>query len=559
MDTPWFNFCGLFSGDDLGIIVNDIRRPIGPTITENVQEIPGMTGNLFQGNSYSSKSIEIDITIPADTVQELIRKYHELADLFVQTGDGEFPMIFYDEPDYTYYGHFVNLPTPTRPYSKLAQVTLGFTCSDPLAYGEQKDIKITQSPQTIIPNGTAEENPIFTCIPNKDVSKIAVTDQDGNYAYIGEDVDPETGEAPIDKEPRVFHDDCNTLALWEVVTTPTFTVENAVVNSDASMSSTPDAITIGKDSNGYANFGKPVKGKYYGALRQQMFPASYPDYRIRIRLYNTQHDPAAKGKIEVYLLDSEKNRIGRVYLKDNGAGEDIWCLAEIGDTGNRPHHELYYGQGTVKKGKSYTKTVKVKNGTKTITSKGKSKTVTNYETIKLSENLNTGTFTNFYGYIEIQKIGNVFRCEIQKLDQNANPAKGWKPVVRTYKDTKGQFNRALAGVALFIGKFGIAADFANPVYHYENNHMGLCDITVNQIIDGGNGASTAPSIIARAGDEIKINCEDGHIYKNGGRFMGNFYIGSNFPKMKGGVPNTYGFYPSPDEAKWSITYRPTRM
>ncbi|WP_439951336.1 phage distal tail protein, partial [Caenibacillus caldisaponilyticus] len=73
----------------------------------------------------------------------------------------------------------------------------------------------------------------------------------------------------------------------------------------------------------------------------------------------------------------------------------------------------------------------------------------------------------------------------------------------------------------------------------------------------GNKGSTKPTVIAHAGDEIKINCEDHTVYKNGAVFMEKFYIGSNFPTMEGGVTKSFAFEPDLDEADWYYEYRPT--
>jgi phage-related protein len=58
-----FNFCGIDAVEDLDLIVNDIKMPVTPEITENTQDVPGMVGKLFFGNNYGQKIFEIDITI----------------------------------------------------------------------------------------------------------------------------------------------------------------------------------------------------------------------------------------------------------------------------------------------------------------------------------------------------------------------------------------------------------------------------------------------------------------------------------------------------------------
>jgi predicted phage tail component-like protein len=212
-----FNFCEVDAVTDLDLIVNDIKMPITPEITENNQTIPGMVGNLFLGNSYGKKVFEIDITIKAENSTERNQKIHELSNLVITFGSGEYPMIFSNDSDYTYYGHFSNISTPERisQNSSWAKCTLTFSCSDPKGYGEHQQNDMTQNPITIFPEGTAECYPVFTCIPKKDVTKIAITDENGTYVYVGSEVDPDTGDSPIDKEPLVLHDPCNTLVYLD--------------------------------------------------------------------------------------------------------------------------------------------------------------------------------------------------------------------------------------------------------------------------------------------------------------------------------------------------------
>jgi len=143
-----------------------------------------------------------------------------------------------------------------------------------------------------------------------------------------------------------------------------------------------------------------------------------------------------------------------------------------------------------------------------------------------------------------------------ELDDNANP-KG-SPITATWTDTKNEYTKKLAGIALYMAKYDITEDTTDPVTSYKNNDLALCDVQVWNIIDGGNGATSSPTYIARAGDEIKINTEDGTVYKNGAIFMEHLYIGSKFPVMQGGVMKTFAFEPNIDEAEWYYEYRPTR-
>ncbi|KYC94361.1 hypothetical protein B4102_3582 [Heyndrickxia sporothermodurans] len=555
MSLLTFNFCGVDAVNDLGLIVNSIRRPVTPEITENTQDVPGMIGKIFMGNSYGQKQFQIDITILGSDSNDLVKKIDEITELVMTFGDGEYPMVFSDDSAYTYYGHFNAVSTPQMIGSS-ATCTLSFSCSDPKGYGEYESNDMLQNPITILPNGKADCFPIFTCLPKKDVTKIAITDEDGNYIYIGSDVDPDTGGSPINKEPLVLHDPCNTLATWTEITKSnlTFVLENGIPSG--TMRSTTNAIKVGKDANGYADFGKATNDKkWHGPVRLQWLPNGYDDFRIRVRMWNRQYYARSRGKCEVYLLDANGTRFGKFMLKDNGNSEEVYAQIQLGTSTD--YHNIYYGEGKIKKGKTKTKTIKVKNGTKKVKSKGKTKTVQQWKTVKLDEDTTSSTFTDFYGYLELRKVGNKYRAEIMKFDDDSNPA--WdKPIVVNWTDSEGKYAKKLAGIAFYSAKMDITEDAANPVKRYTNNGMALSDVKVWNIIDGGNKSSSSPTVIAHKGDEIKLNCEDRTIYKNGAVFMKNFYIGSEFPTMQGGIQKTFAFEPGLDEADWYLEYRPTK-
>lgn len=549
MSLLTFNFSGVDAIEDLDLIVSSIRVPVVPEISESTQDVPGMVGKIFLGNSYGQKKFEIDVIIKAEDAADRAAKIHQLTELVMTFGDDEYPMIFSNDPEYTYYGHFTDVSVPQKilQTSSWMLTTLTFTCSDPKGYAAYTSNDITVDPVSLLPDGNSECYPIFTCIPKNDVTKIAVADEDGNYVFIGADVDPGTGEALQNLEPLVLHDNCNDLGLWSVVTTPTFTIDNGGVIK-GSFGTTTEAIRP-------IDYGANTAGKFHGPMIKRNLPSSYSDFKIRVRMVNNQYYARAIGKIEMYLLDTNGYRIGKFALKDNSTNKSVQAEVQLGN--GTTVKSLYSSYGTIKAGKTQTaRTIKVKNGTKTVKSKGKSTTVQLWKTIALSEDLDSSMFTNFYGYLELQKIGNKYRVEIMRLTLGSNP--GWsKPIVVNWTDNANTFTaNKLAGVALYSPMFDIYEDVANPRVSYSHNALELCDIAVWNIINGGNDP-LKPRIIAHAGQEIKINCEDHRIYKNGGYFMDKLYIGSQFLKMQGGVPKTFAFEPSLNEADWYVEYRPT--
>lgn len=559
MSNFGFNFCDVNVVEELGLIVNSVKFPITPEITENTQDVPGMYGKINLGNSYGQKVFQIDITIPAESDTERISKYHDISDLVVTFGSGEWPMIFTSDPDYTYYGHFsgVSVPEEIIPTSHWRTCTLTFSCSDPKGYGKYTTKNMKTNPITIVPEGRSESSPIFTCMPKKEVKKIAISDEYGTYVYVGGEVDPDEGITPIDNEPMVLNDPCNTLATWTSLTNSTVTFELDNGSIGGTMTSTANAIKVGV-KDGVANFGKVVEDKWHGPCVQQWLTGSYTDYRIKVRMYNRQHYYRARGKCEVYLLNNQGEKIGYVSLKDNGNSEEVKIRIVMYNGSSKL--TLYDSYGTIKKGKTTTKTMKLGTGTKKVKEKGKTKTVQQWKTVHLDEDTSSSTFTDFYGYMTIEKIGNKFTYEIMKMDENSNPA--WsKPIKKTVTDKTGKFSGALAGVAFYTCKYDISEDKADPIKEYVDNKMALSDLKVWNIINGGNSTTkkkaAEPVVIARPGDEVKINCEDRTIYKNGDVFMQRLYIGSDYPILEGGIPKTFAFEPDLSNAEWYLEYRPT--
>ncbi|AWP37766.1 phage tail protein [Heyndrickxia coagulans] len=552
-DTEFGFFYAGAHSREFNLKVIEIHRNIFPTVEEQTQNIPGMSGDLYLGTNVKNRTFVVDVEIVAGSHTQRIDLIHQISDWLMPVDDAEFDLIFDDEQDFTYYAHVSNITEVTRSLYK-GKASITFSCSDPKGYGEYQQHDMITNPITITPDGTAECYPVFTCIPKKDVTRIAITDQDENYVYIGSDVDPDTGDSPVDLEPLVFHDYCSTMATWLSLTpdTLTFTPENGVIGG--AMRSVNDALTFALDSSGNPNFGKPVANKWHGPVVKQNLNGQYQDYRVSIWLSNKQYYPRAKGKVELYLLDQDGHAIGKIGIKDNSISAKP-ILQVIVFNGTK-YHNIVYDQGSIQKKKTTTKKIKVKNGTRTVKSKGKTKTEQLWKTLTLPGDPSTDTYTNFYGWIRFEKIGNKFTVQVMKCDSKHNPV--WdKPITKTWTDTSKIYTQKLAAVAAYIAKYDIEEDTANPVVKYRNNNLALTDVCVWEIINGGNKSTTSPTVVARKGDEIKINCEDHTVYKNGAVFMENFYIGGQFLTMQGGVPKTFAFSPDLSDADWYFEYHPT--
>lgn len=564
MDEITFTYGSFNSSEDLNLIVNEIKRGILGDISEITQDVPAMIGNIYNGTAFGSKKIDVDCTMKAETEEERAEMIHELGNLFFDDSNDEYDLILSDEPQYAYHAHVSAISTPERisNNSSYSTFTITFVCSKPFAYGEQQKQVITEDVFEFAPVGEAPTYPVFTIIPNTDVSNIAIADNEGSYVFLGQDENTESETTAVNMEPQILNDACNTLDTWTKITQESmkFSTENVVISPLADMRTTSTAMHIGqKDGKDY--YGENVSKKWHGAGRQQMLPTACNDYRVRARLYNTEKTFRAKNKIEVYLLATDGTRIGKLMLKDNDETREVMVACDVGyNTDNRK--ELYASTGTVSKYKtkaSDTKTVKVKAGTKTVTKTVKKKkkkvTETVYKTLKLESDFKQSSYTDFYGWLQLEKVGNKYTFSFMKLKDNGQNA--WQKAKKyTYTDKKGYSNKQLGGIAVVISKYDITED-KNKIA-YKPNDMALCDVKVWNLLDGGNKKNNQPEIIAYAGEELKIDSEDGRVYRNGVPYMNNLYIGSTFFKCNGGVKKTYSFTPSPNEAEIFVEYVPTK-
>ncbi|KRN82901.1 hypothetical protein IV87_GL001855 [Pediococcus ethanolidurans] len=424
----------------------------------------------------------------------------------------------------------------------------------------------------------ATSYPLFTLIAPTQLTKIAIADNSGNdnYVFLGSETDPDVEAQITDNMPRVLWDRCNTMATWknfDSTNKPTFDIENGVIGTGAAIDSTANFIRPKLDSKDHYMFGTSfVKGKWNGAGGSHPAlsePLSEWKFTVRAEIYC--RDPRAMGKFELYMLDQNQARMGKVMLKDNANSRDVVLEVELGTHATRTHLSTH---GTKYKGKTTKKSIKVYKGgkktTKTVTytvkGKKKKKTEVRYVTKKLTTSTAHSTFTNWYGNITFSFIGNKMSVSAMKL--NSKQANAWaKPITLTKTLSDSDVAKYVGGhqldaFAVYMAKYPITEDLSNPVKRYQNDYMRLDDLKVWKVINGGTSEVSSPMPICDPGDEIKIATEDGTVYRNGEPYNSlNGHqikaIGSNITglALEDNGAKTYSFYPSTALGCWQIDQR----
>ncbi|OEP70413.1 distal tail protein Dit [Listeria monocytogenes] len=515
-----FTYKGIHSFDKHVEII-DIKPPLFPQNEGNTESVSGRIGAFYFGPNVGQRGIQLEIQIIGDSLKELSERATSVADWLMQVDAEERSLVIDDAPEKTYYGRFEG-PTDLDRLLYNGRATLNFVCSDPYVYYEQEEFELTSESNKLPVRGSQPTSPVIGAVIKQDVTYIAVSNKD-DYLYIGEGVDPDTGETPLKPSEIVINDPMNDISRWASVTTNTLTFDLDYKNGKIDGSYTTTANVIKADDYG-------VGSQWHGPMSKVVLPQALDNWRIRMRLQNSASAQKQQGKLEIYLVDAQGRRIGLLQVKDNDANTEVNIMKlQIGAqySTTYPEKNLFNETGTIKK--TY-KTVKKKKKVK-----GKWKIVT--------EKVQTGAYSetrDFYGYLILEKLGNKFNAQIVKLDSNLQPV--WTKKA-TYTDKNNVYTRALQQLNIYSAAWSTR----DP-----NKIMCFTDLRVEKL---NIVANTAPQVIAHAGDEIHFDCETETVYKNGIPFMENFAIGSSWLSLAGGDSEVINVSPY-DAADWTVSVRP---
>lgn len=504
------------------IRIVEIKRNIFSEPTEIEQTIPGRKGSVYFGTYIGHRIILVDIKIIASSHEERNILVHNIANWLMDTADQDDELIFDDEADKDYYGHFATNSQITRSlYSGSA--TLEFHCSDPFAYKEQIDSPVYSSSPTTIPvSSQVPTKPIINVQVNADITSLALTNANNDYIFLGSPTDPDQGQAAANKFPGVFGDPMTDSSTWAANTDENYI--NGTIAGQFQVSAQA-FLTQSADYGSGSSWHGPSLKKFIPGSKQLQ------DFKLDAWVWFDSQNYKSMGVCRIYLIDANNNSIGYIELKDN-SGDPFAIFHAKAGTESNGHDICYTGQnhwGIMKK-VSYQKKVN-----------GKWRWFTRSAYTGVMENI----FNNFYGILEIQRIGNVWTATITKMSSTQVPQFKY-----TYKwiDTQNLYTGKLAGVAIYNAAYG-----TSPVM----DHNQQADIVIYEVLDGGKpGASEVP-VIASAGDEIMIDCEAHKILKNGDLWMDELLIGSTFFDLAPGFEDI-AFDPV-DKVNIAVSYRPKYM
>lgn len=515
-------FAGIHSSD-MPVIINKITRPFSLNVSENVQDVFGKNGNVWMGNSISSNTFSIDITVTGNSRQERINNTRIIANWLFQIDDySEQEMIFDEEPDKAYYGHFVGSSTMDDNLADWGTTTLTFVCSDPFAYKEQIDTDtFTASPAVLDVQTQVKTKPIINVKVNDDITSLALINNDDDYIYLGNPTDPDQAQSIVNQTEKVLHDDMSSVNSWQ-----SNTDQNYI-----------DGIVAGQfKANNYALYtenGDYGSGpRWHGpSLKKFIGNAELQDFKVDAWVSFKMNDYRDMGIVRVYLIDANNKSLGYISLKSNNDNPFTIFQCKAG-TEQDGHDVCYTGGSNWKVTKKEKQTYKKKVN-------GKWKWFNRWVPVTYTKS----KYYDFYGVIEVKRIANVWTATIIGMDPHQKEL--WRNVY-TWTDKNNKYTNAkLSGVAIWNAQWSS---------HQVMGTNAITDITIYKVNNDGWENPTQIPVIASSGDEIMIDCESHKILKNGENFMTQLLVGSSFFNLSPGT-NAIGYAPD-DKVDIAISYRP---
>ncbi|MCP3025993.1 distal tail protein Dit [Halobacillus sp. A5] len=447
------------------LIIEKVTPQTLPPARVNSMNIPMKNGERFINKTLGVRTFVADVAIKVPKGKTLLEMMDDLADWLDYDEPQKF--ILRDKPN-IYYMAIVESSTDIQRFSYSGKGQITFVCYDPHGYGDDKQYVYEgnqEDPTTIVNNeGNKETAPIMSMRFVKDVTDFAVTTDD-DMLYFGEPFDPDVNTIK-DFNPKLVYEEMDSFDGWT----------NGV--------SVDGGNIVGEFETNNRSFRQSGKDygegtKWHGASMIKSVGKEIQDFTIDMHFGMDSYDAKEKGRVELYLLDVNGNKIGKIALVDLSA------------SGIFPKFEARAGS--------------FQDGHYFANDYGKRK----------------DTYKNFYGKMVISRKGKKWNAYIAHF--NTDTRKFEKKLVKSWTDTLNQYDATLASVQVHIATYNDDAIYQD-MYIYR--------VTVWEHI---TFEEEDIDFVFRVDDDLIIDNDKGEIYLNGEEFYDRLYHSSTFLMLDKGL------------------------
>lgn len=153
----------IFGGIDLTpyLLVTKVTRPIVPKVRLDETEVPGMDGSHIRATGLEPVEIAVDCNIVGGSLDEVAEARAVLASAL---SGGEKALVLDDAPERYMLARYRGGAEQGR-NAHMPNLTLGFYCADPAAYGQRRSEQVSASQRAVAAGGNCRAYPTVTCKP----------------------------------------------------------------------------------------------------------------------------------------------------------------------------------------------------------------------------------------------------------------------------------------------------------------------------------------------------------------------------------------------------------
>ncbi|MEB9420541.1 phage tail family protein [Bacillus cereus] len=289
--------------DDGFLVVNDIR---GRSVSNNEVQtlsVPHRDGAYFLNARKPTKSLEVDISIKGSKLRKRIDELNNVLSV-----NKPVPIIFTDEPEFTYYG----IPESISENGEIGtfhKVTISFLRTDPIKYGPLKSVDFENDGQGLIANvknkGSVHSNPIIEIDITKPHTFLDVWFEDKyskepDYFRIGFPLKME--QLPVERNQRLIWDEMSTTVGWSKV--------NSMEDGNPVGEMKTDSYQFYCSDYGSGN------GWHGAAVKKSIPGGPVQDFIMQAHVTCKSKKINEMGRVEIAILDENSKVLSKIAMND---------------------------------------------------------------------------------------------------------------------------------------------------------------------------------------------------------------------------------------------------
>lgn len=455
------------------VIVEKVGFSVLPESQARTLEVPMKSGAYFINKKYGIRTFTVDIAIKADSSGKLMFRADDFATWLNHSQPQE--LIFRDKPNIKYFAVVSNAVDLSK-FGRIGKGTITFICYDPFGHGTERTYEFNPTdtePKLFINSGNAETAPLLEMTFKENVSEFGIVGGDRSL-YFGSPVDVTT-QTPKNLNPKLINDNFQQSTGW----TQGESIEDGQIYG--TLYSNGQSIRQSQGSDGQYDYGTGILNKWHGGTLSKSIGKQISDYTVEATIGMQKAVNAHVGRIEVYFLDVNGNKIGRIALVDGS---------------NKTYNPVFHARaGGTNDGKMVAKTTST-----TITKK----------------------LRDFYGVLRMTKKGKKWTAYIAQV--NPTTYVHQKIYEASWTDTGNRYSSSkLAGVQIHLGAYH-SYTAIKTMYFGSIRVIEHITPTVNEV-----------DVIFEKDDILTIDNATGAVLKNGEPYFDYLTPDSKFIKFKTGA------------------------